>query len=90
MSGRDIGASVRQRLLNKSRIPDESQPSPLGIGRSHGTANARTRSTSTEEIVRKPCATVRINGKPGMNAQEIAVSVRKALLRSTTSGHSAL
>src|SRR5262249_22126356 len=30
----------------------------------------RTRSTTTEEIVRKQCATVRINGKPGMNAQD--------------------
>src|SRR5215471_15603895 len=30
----------------------------------------RTRSTTTEEIVRKQCATVRISGKPGMNAQD--------------------
>src|SRR5215467_14424567 len=30
----------------------------------------RTRSTSTKEIVRKQCATVRISGKSGMNAQD--------------------
>src|SRR5262249_39210452 len=30
----------------------------------------RSRSTTTEEIVRKQCATVRISGKPGMNAQD--------------------
>src|SRR5499427_595852 len=30
----------------------------------------RTRSTTTEESVRKQCATVRINGKPCMNAQD--------------------
>src|SRR5215472_11930191 len=30
----------------------------------------RTRSTATDEIVRNECTTVRINGKPGMNAQD--------------------
>src|SRR5262249_23181715 len=30
----------------------------------------RSRSTTTEETVRKQCATVRISGKPSMNAQD--------------------
>ena len=51
----------------------------------------RTRSTTTEETVRKQCATVRISGEPGMNAQDdtlqnvtgLRFRGRKDFLRST-------